>query len=154
MNNAGWNVSYEIFVPQVTDLTVKTNNGGISISNVRGQIHFDTNNGGANLKQVSGDITGATRNGGIQIEMAGASWDGRQMELSTRNGSVTVAMPTQFSAHIQAETGMGGIHSDFPVPQSLNDRSRRLDFNVGSGGAPIHITTGNGSINLKRTESK
>ena len=27
-NNSGWSVSYEIFVPQVTDLSLKTNNGG------------------------------------------------------------------------------------------------------------------------------
>jgi hypothetical protein len=47
---------------------------------------------------------------------------------------------------------MGRIQSDFPLPQEANGRSQRLDFSVGGGGAPIHITTGNGSIRLKRTE--
>ncbi len=151
-NNSWWSVSYEIFVPQVTDLTLKTNNGGISVADVRGQIHFDATNGGVNLKRVLGDVSGATVNGGIQVELAGARWDGRQMELSTHNGGVTVAMPAQFSARIQAETGMGRISSDFPMPLDMSDRSRKLDFNVGGGGPPIHITTGNGSIRLKRTE--
>jgi hypothetical protein len=36
----------------------------------------------------------------------------------------------------------------------LSDRSRKLDFNVGAGGPPIHITTGNGSIRLKRAEAQ
>ena len=153
--NSGWSVSYEIFVPQVTDLTLKSNNGGITISDVRGQIHFEANNGGVHLKRVMGDVSGSTVNGGIQVEMAGTVWDGRQMELSTHNGGVTVAMPAQFSAHIQAETGMGGIQSDFPLPQlEANARPRKLDFNVGGGGAPIHITTGNGGIRLKRTEAQ
>jgi hypothetical protein len=153
-NNSSWSVSYEIFVPQVTDLTLKTNNGGITVSDVRGQIHFDANNGGVHLKRVVGDVSGATVNGGIQVELAGAGWDGRQMELSTHNGGVTVAMPAQYSARIQAETGMGRISSDFPVPQDASDRSRKLDFNVGAGGPPIHITTGNGSIRLKRAEAQ
>ena len=102
-----------------------------------------------------GDVTGTTYNGGISVEMAGTTWDGRQMELSTHNGGVTLTMPAQFSARVQAETGMGRIHSDFPVPQSLDSaRPRKLDFNVGAGGPPIHITTTNGGITLKRAEAQ
>ena len=155
MDNSWWSVSYEIFVPQITDLSLKTNNGGLTISDVRGQIHFDANNGGVHLKRVVGDVSGATVNGGIQVELTGAIWDGRQMELTTHNGGVTVSMPAQYSARIQAETGMGRIQSDFPVPpQNSEARNQRLDFNVGSGGPPIHITTGNGSIRLKRADSQ
>jgi hypothetical protein len=154
VGSSWWSVSYEIFVPQVTDLSLKTNNGGITISDLRGQIHFDANNGGVHLKRVFGDVSGATVNGGIQVDLNGAAWDGRQMELSTHNGGVTVAMPAQYSARIQAETGMGRIQSDFPLPQDANGRSQRLDFSLGSGGPPIHITTGNGSIRLRRAESQ
>jgi hypothetical protein len=154
VGNSGWSVSYEIFVPQVTDLSLKTNNGGITISDIRGQIHFDANNGGVHLRRVVGDVSGGTVNGGIQVELTGAVWEGRQMELSTHNGGVTVAMPAHYSARIQAETGMGRIQSDFPLPQDANGRPRRLDFSLGSGSAPIHITTGNGSITLKRAESQ
>uniref|UniRef100_Q022N8 DUF4097 domain-containing protein n=1 Tax=Solibacter usitatus (strain Ellin6076) TaxID=234267 RepID=Q022N8_SOLUE len=154
-DNSSWSVSYEIFVPQISDLNLKTNNGGLTISDVRGQIHFDANNGGVHLKRVVGDVSGATVNGGIQVELAGAIWDGRQMELSTHNGGVTVTMPAHYSARIQAETGMGRIQSDFPLPQNFShDRNQRLDFNVGAGGPPIHITTGNGGIRLKRSESQ
>jgi hypothetical protein len=42
------------------------------------------------------------------------------MELSTHNGGVTVAMPSHFSARIQAETGMGRIQSDFPLPANAD----------------------------------
>jgi hypothetical protein len=153
-NNSGWSVSYEIFVPQNTDLTLKTHNGGITISDVRGQIRFDGTNGGVHLKRVAGDVSGATVNGGIQVELTGTLWDGRQLEVSTRNGGVTVAMPSYYSAHIQAETQSGGVHSDFPVMLESNARPRRLDFNVGAGGPLIHISTTNGGVNLKRTESQ
>ena len=153
-NNSWWSVSYEIFVPQNSDLTLKTHNGGITISDVRGQIRFEGNNGGVHLKRVAGDVAGTTVNGGVQVELAGAMWDGRQLEVSTRNGGVSVAMPSYYSAHIQAETQSGGVQSDFPVILEGNARPRRLDFNVGSGGSLIHITTTNGHVSLKRAESQ
>jgi hypothetical protein len=43
-NDSWWSVSYEIFVPQVTDLTLKTRNGGLKVSDVRGQLRFDAVN--------------------------------------------------------------------------------------------------------------
>jgi DUF4097 and DUF4098 domain-containing protein YvlB len=153
-NNSGWSVSYEIFVPQNTDLTLKSNNGGLNISDVRGLIHFDATNGGVHLKRVAGDVSGATVNGGVHVELTGTIWEGRQLEVTTRNGGVTVAMPAHYSARIQAETGNGGIHSDFPLALDSNAKSRRLDFNLGSGGPPIHITTGNGGVSLKRVEAQ
>jgi hypothetical protein len=155
-NDSWWSVSYEIFVPQTTDLNLKTHNGGMTISDVRGQIHFDVNNGGVHLKRVAGDVSGSTVNGGIQVELTGSAWEGRQMEVSTRNGGVTVAMPSYYSAHIQAETGNGRIQSDFPIPTMPegNVRPKQLDFDLGSGGAPIHITTRNGQVRLQRTETQ
>jgi hypothetical protein len=76
------------------------------------------------------------------------------MDLTTHNGGVTVAMPAHYSARVQAEAGMGRIQSDFPMPPNTDTRGRRMEFNVGAGGPPIHITTGNGGIRLKRLESQ
>lgn len=153
-NNSWWSVSYEIFVPQNTDLDLKTHNGGMTISEVRGQIHFDVNKGGVHLKRVGGDVSGATVNGGIQVELAGNIWDGRQLDVSTRNGGVTVAMPSYYSAHLQAESGSGAIQSDFPMTLSGNIKPRRLDTNLGSGGPLIHVSTVNGQVKLKRADSQ
>ncbi len=153
-DNSWWSISYEIFVPQNTDLTLKAHNGGITISDVRGQIRFDGTNGGVHLRRVAGDVSGATVNGGIQVELTGSIWDGRQMEVSTRNGGVTIAMPAYYSAHVQAETQSGNVQSDFPVMLESKTRPRRLDFNVGAGGPLIHVSTTNGGVHLKRTESQ
>jgi len=153
-NNSWWSVSYEIFVPQNTDLTLKAHNGGLTIADVRGQIHFDVNNGGVHLKRVAGDVSGATVNGGIQAELTGTIWDGRQMEVSTRNGGVTVAMPSYYSAHVRAETRSGRVQSDFPITTQGDLTSHRLDFALGSGGPLIHVTTENGGVQLKRTDAQ
>lgn len=154
VDNNWWSVSYEIFVPQTTDLTVKAHNGGITISDVRGQIHFDGQNGGVRLKRVAGDVSGTTVNGGLQVELAGPMWEGRQMDVSTHNGGVTLTMPSSYSAHIQAETGNGRIESDFPMPLEAATRPKRLDLNLGSSGPLIHVTTVNGGVRLRRVEAQ
>lgn len=153
-DSSWWSVSYEIFVPQTTDLTIQAHNGGITISDVRGQIHFDGHNGSVHLKRVAGDVSGATVNGGIQVELTGGMWEGRQLEAGTRNGGVTVTMPSYYSAHIQAETGNGRIQSDFPTAMESRARPRNLDLNLGSSGPLIHITTVNGAVRLKRAEAQ
>jgi hypothetical protein len=154
-NDAWWSVSYEVFVPQNTNVKVTSRNGGVNISDVRGEIHFEVNNGGVHLKRVAGDVSGSTVNGGIDVDLTGPNWDGRQMEVSTRNGGVTLAMPSHYSAHIQAETAGGGIQSDFPIPPTEgNGRRRKVDYNLNSGGSLIHITTGNGSVRLKRSDTQ
>jgi hypothetical protein len=153
-NNSWWSVSYEIFVPQNTDLTATARNGGINISDVRGQIRFEGRNGGVHLKRLAGDVSGSTVNGGVQAELTGAIWDGRQLEVTTRNGGVNVTMPSSYSARIQAESERGGFQSDFPVTVQGNVRPRRLDFNVGAGGPLIHVTTTNGRVSFTRAESQ
>jgi hypothetical protein len=151
-NNSWWSVSYEIFVPQNTDLTVTARNGGINIADVRGQIRFEGRNGGVHLKRLAGNVIGSTVNGGVEAELTGTIWDGRQLEVTTRNGGVTVTMPSSYSARIQAESERGGFQSDFPVTLQGNVRPRRLDFNVGSGGPLIHVTTTNGRVSFTRAD--
>lgn len=150
-DRTGWSVSYEIFVPQTTDLSLKTHNGGISISDVRGKIEFDAENGGVTLKRLAGNVSGTTVNGGIHVDLAGNSWEGQQLDARTSNGGVTISMPESYSAHIQTETVNGSVQSDFPITMHGNLRPRNLDFNVGSGGPLIRVTTTNGGVRLKHS---
>jgi hypothetical protein len=152
-NHAGWSVSYEIFVPQTTDVNLKSVNGSLTVSDVRGQLQFEVTNGSVHLKRVAGDVSGSTTNGSVQVELAGSSWDGRQMEIKTHNGSVTLTAPQNFSAHVLAETGMGSVQTDFPVMVPRADK-HRVEFDLGSGGPLVHVTTGNGSVRLKRAETQ
>src|SRR6478672_11848912 len=64
-----WDVSYEIFVPRRSDLSIETHNGGIAIADVAGKIDFEATNGGVVLKRVGGAVRGSTTNGGLVIEL-------------------------------------------------------------------------------------
>jgi DUF4097 and DUF4098 domain-containing protein YvlB len=149
-NNSGWSVSFEIFVPQSISLTAKTVNGGIDISDVRGNLRFDATNGGINLKRLAGDIEGATVNGGVNIELIGTTGEGNKIDVKTRNGGVNITVPQNYSAHFQTETVNGSLQSDFALNMTGDLRSRNHDFTIGGGGPLIHVTTTNGGVKLKR----
>ncbi|MBA2621869.1 MAG: hypothetical protein H0U87_11775, partial [Acidobacteria bacterium] len=57
-NNYSFGVSYDIRVPVNTDLSLRTNNGGINLTGVRGSIEFDLNNGGVILDRIAGQVRG------------------------------------------------------------------------------------------------
>ena len=86
LNHSGWSVSFEIFVPQATNLTARTVNGGITVSDIRGNLSFEATNGGIHLSRLAGEVTGSTVNGGVNIELMGATWDGSGVQVTTRNG--------------------------------------------------------------------
>jgi DUF4097 and DUF4098 domain-containing protein YvlB len=144
-----WTVSYEIFVPHDTGLDLKAVNGGISISDVRGQIKFHTSNGGVTLSRLGGEVTGETSNGGLSVELAGSRWEGSRMDVRTSNGGVSLRVPENYSADLEASTVNGRVNVDFPV-RVTGDLSRSLKVVLGSGGPLIRAVTTNGGVNIRR----
>ena len=148
-----WYVSYEIFVPRRSDLSLQAHNGGISISDVSGRIDFKTMNGGVSLRRVGGTVRGSTTNGGVHVELAGARWDGEELNVKTTNGGVNIQMPNNYSAHLETSTVNGNVSSDFPMNVPLTERGRMpkdISVDLGSGGSPIRVTTTNGGVRLGR----
>lgn len=145
----GWSVSYQIFVPRRTNLNLESTNGGLSVANVSGKLELSTTNGGISLAGVSGDVRGETVNGGLSVELDGTRWEGRGLDLETTNGGVSLAMPSGYNAHLQTSTVNGGFETDFPL--TLRGRiGKRIETDLGSGGAPIRVTTTNGRIQLRQ----
>jgi hypothetical protein len=147
--NYQWSVSYEVFVPRRTDLSLETHNGGISIVEVNGQIKFSAMNGGVALKRVGGSVHGSTTNGGLSVELAGDRWDGETLDVRTMNGGVSMSVPENYSAHLQTGTVNGSITVDFPVTVQ-GQLTKELSLNLGSGGATVKAMTTNGGVRVKR----
>jgi len=150
-NDHWWSVSYEIFVPQRSNLSLKTNNGGISIADVNGRMEFSALNGGVHLSRVGGSVKGGTTNGGLHIELSGNRWDGEALDVSTTNGGVSMSIPENYSAHLETGTVNGQLSIEFPVTVQGNI-TRELAVNLGSGGATIRAMTTNGGVKIRRGE--
>jgi DUF4097 and DUF4098 domain-containing protein YvlB len=145
----GWAVSFEVFVPHRSNVSLKAHNGGISVRDVQGQIEFETTNGGVSLARLAGNVRGTTTNGGINLVLDGNQWNGEGVDVRTTNGGVKVTMPANYSAHVEAGTVNGGLNFDFPVTvQGKIDRE--LNTDIGGGGPPIRVRTTNGGVSLRR----
>ena len=144
-----WSVSYEVFVPRRSDLSLTAHNGGIAISDVQGRLDFTTSNGGVALKRVGGTVHGGTTNGGLSIELSGDRWEGEEMDVKTTNGGISMSLPENYSAHLETGTVNGNLSIDFPV--TVQGRiTRELAVNLGSGGPTIRAMTTNGGVRVKR----
>jgi DUF4097 and DUF4098 domain-containing protein YvlB len=144
-----WDVSYEVFVPRRSDLSLDTHNGGISISDVSGRIEFNAINGGVVLRRVGGNVSGGTTNGGLVVELAGDHWDGEALNVKTTNGGIVITIPENYSARLETGTVNGGLNIDFPV--TVQGRiTRELAVNLGSGGATVRAMTTNGGVRIRR----
>jgi DUF4097 and DUF4098 domain-containing protein YvlB len=145
----GWAVSFEVFVPHNSNLTLKTHNGGVSIADVRGQIEFNALNGGVSLKRLAGSVKGHTVNGGLSIELTGNRWDGDGLNVQTTNGGVSMTIPENYSARLETSTVNGGMKIDFPITVQ-GKIEREISTDIGSGGTTIRATTTNGGVTIRR----
>ena len=149
VDDAYWNASFELNVPQQSQLTLRTINGGISIATLRGSVDFRATNGGVRLEDVGGDIRGATTNGGLTIDLTGDRWDGNGLDVETQNGGVKLMLPASYSAELETGTTNGRVRVDFPITvQGLIDR--QLHTTLGAGGPKIRAMTHNGGVDIRR----
>jgi hypothetical protein len=144
-----WDVSYEVWMPNASNLETEAHNGSIGIDDLHGQIRFNTVNGSVHLSKVGGDVDGSTTNGSVNIDLAGNSWSGRGLRAETTNGSVRMTIPANYSAKVETSTVNGRVHVDFPITVS-GEIGKSLSFQLGSGGPTIEARTTNGGIYVGR----
>jgi DUF4097 and DUF4098 domain-containing protein YvlB len=144
-----WSVSYRLTVPARTDLDLRTHNGGIALTGVRGRTEFTTMNGGVRVSDAGGSLHGRTTNGGVKVALTGAQWDGEGLDVTTTNGGVVLEVPADYNAHLETGTVNGAVNIDFPV-RVQGRLNRQLSTDLGSGGPTIRAVTTNGGVTVKR----
>ena len=144
-----WTVSYRLVVPARTGLDLRSDNGGITLTGVRGRTEFTTTNGGVHVTDVGGSMHGRTTNGGVKVALSGSQWDGEGLDVATTNGGVVLELPADFNAHLETGTTNGGIQMSFPV-RVEGPLGHSLSTDLGSGGPTIRATTTNGGVAVRR----
>ena len=144
-----WTVSYRLTVPARTDLDLRSHNGGITLTGVRGRTEFTTTNGGVTVDDGGGSIHGRTTNGGVKVALTGSQWDGDGLDVTTTNGGVVLEVPSDYNAHLETGTVNGGVRMDFPVRVQGSLGPRAFD-RPRLGGPTIRARTTNGGVVVKR----
>ncbi len=154
--NANWgkntwvSVSFQVFVPYESNLELDTNNGGVEITDISGDVSFDVLNGGVTLSNMAGHVKGQTTNGGVYVSLTGDEWEGEGLNVKTTNGGVELAIPEGYSARLETGTVNGRLDFDFPV--TVKGRlDRKISTTLGDGGKTIRVVTTNGAVSVKRS---
>jgi RNA polymerase sigma factor (sigma-70 family) len=151
-------------------IQVQTSNGSITASKAKGAIELRTSNGQIVVKDAAGPIDVKTHNGEIEIQgenglvkaetlngsvhFKGSLAKGEH-SLRTSNGEITVALPSDASFRLDAETTHGRIKNEFSTDSAAGKGKTQLRSTVGQNPVvDIRLRTTNGSITLRRQETK
>ena len=147
----GWSVSFVVYVPKRTDLSISTQNGPLSVQDVTGTMELATQNGPLLLDGVAGDVHARAQNGPLMVKLAGARWDGAGLDAETQNGPADLRIPEGYNAKVDFGTVNGPMDVGFPLMVTINGRiTDRISTTLGSGGAPIRVVTTNGPMTVRR----
>jgi len=167
MRNRSVSVSFNVTVPNQTNLQLTTHNGAIRIMNIDGQIDgtthngnvaaeqvsgtskLHTHNGSIICKEVSGDMELRTHNGKVNAAYSQAASPVCNVSIVTHNGSVDFAAPPNFSAAVEASTHNGSVHTDLPITIIGKVTKRKLTGTIGTGQGELYLKTHNGSIRIR-----
>jgi hypothetical protein len=141
-------VEWTVKLPAGVAFDGNTVNGDVSVENLAGDVRASTVNGDVSVS-TSAIAEASTVNGSIRVAMGRADWTGT-MKFSTVNGGITVDVPADLSAEIDAATVNGGIETDFPITVQGRFTSRRMHGTIGQGGRGLDLETVNGSIRLRK----
>lgn len=144
----GWSVSYDVYVPKARGLDLSTQNGGLSVEQVKGRLDLSTVNGGIHLTDVAGNVDAHTTNGGVTATLSGTTWDGEGLDLRTTNGGVRLEVPKGYNARLETGTTNGSLTTDFPITIQ-GSLTRRITTTLGKGGPTIRATTVNGAVRIR-----
>lgn len=133
-------------------VNASSGNGTVMVDGARGPVHASSGNGRVTVSTAVGPVDASTGNGSINVSMAQLRGDG-DLEFSSGNGSITLTLPSDFSAEVEATTGNGSFESDFPLRVVGRMNRHRVSGTIGDGGRRLRISTGNGGINLRRAGS-
>lgn len=150
-SDSSGSVSYVLDVPSGVELdAIETVNGDVEIEAVTGNVKASTVNGTLEVSGLAADVNLETVNGSVKarFDRLGA---GQRVNAEAVNGAVTLVLPADASARVEAETVNGGIHAeDFGLKAEKGFVGRDLSGEIGNGDARISLDTVNGSIRIER----
>ena len=139
------------------DMNFDTSDGSVVVDGAEGQLVVETGDGSVNVSGRLGAVKLHTGDGSAVYRADPGSSMTRAWDITTGDGSVTLYLPPDFGADVDAHTGDGRIISDLSDPVEKSDRAtvradrdrRTLRGPIGAGGQLLRVRTGDGAIRLK-----
>jgi hypothetical protein len=136
-------------------LRVRTGDGSISVTDAAGRVEADSGDGSVELTGRFDAIDVRTGDGSVRLDVLDGSALKTDWSVNTGDGSITLRLPRELDANLDAHTGDGGVHADgLPVAAERDgsDPENRdtLRTQIGKGGRTLRLRSGDGAINISR----
>jgi DUF4097 and DUF4098 domain-containing protein YvlB len=132
------------------DIRLHTNDGAIRAEGLEGRLKADTGDGHMSIQGRFDALDLRTGDGRIDAEVARGSKVTEAWSLRSGDGGITLRVPDDLGADLEAHTGDGHIVLDSPVTVSGTIRPSDVRGKLGAGGPPLRMQTGDGSIRVQR----
>lgn len=140
-------VDFRLQLPDGVHFAGRTVNGEVEALGLGGDVTASTVNGDVEIS-TSGFATAETVNGSIRAAMGSADLRSGA-EFSTVNGSVTLDLPDEVDADLDASWMNGSFESDIPFLLEGRVSKRSARGTLGDGGPELELKTVNGSIRIR-----
>jgi hypothetical protein len=139
-----------ITAPTKCNLQLQNGTGDITVTGITGKMLLTNGTGAINATQVTLTSNSQLQTGTGSVDFNGSIGSGNY-QFQSNTGSVTVSLPSNTNFHVNANTDVGNISSDFSgVIVQQNIAGASASGNVGNASsATITLTTNTGSIVLQ-----
>ena len=132
----------------IGDLNLSTGDGSITVDDAEGRLEVDTGDGSVNVSGKLGVVRLHSGDGSIVYHAEPGTKMDDDWEVTTGDGGVTLYLPSDFAAELDAHTGDGSIRNDLQSGDAQANHGA-LRTRIGSGGKQLRIRTSDGSIRLR-----
>jgi DUF4097 and DUF4098 domain-containing protein YvlB len=158
-----------IQMPREGRVNLRTGDGKIELSGLKGEMDLHSGDGSENLDGVDGKLRASTGDGHIRAEgrfdeldlktgdghvevrAAAGSSLAAGWRLETGDGNVILEIPGNLAADVDLHTSDGHIDLDMPVTTEGKIRENEIRGKLNGGGGLLTIRTGDGSIHLRKS---
>jgi DUF4097 and DUF4098 domain-containing protein YvlB len=137
----------------VGEIEARSGDGSIRLEGAEGRLDIETEDGSITVDGKPTVLRARTGDGSIRVQVQPETRMTDAWDISTRDGSVTLTLPTSFNADVDAETSDGAVRSSHPALSAEGDGDRRrrdLRAKMGEGGPALKVRTGDGTIRFER----
>jgi len=150
-------VDYVITLPRTVKVSrLDLENGGVSIEEMRGDVHADLVNGELVARNCFGNVQLSVANGGLDLSYE--KWQQRPFAVEARiiGGNARIFLPRAASFHLLAETAHGNVSNHFARLEEQDSRkATRVNMSIGPEPRPeinLHVTNGDIEIAAAKTD--
>ena len=132
------------------EIRIHTGDGRVEGHGFDGSLDADTGDGSMKISGRFDSLALKTGDGSIDAQVGSGSKVASSWNVKSGDGSITLRLPSDLNANLEARTGDGNITLDFPIQVSGSLSHSAVHGKLNAGGNTLSVTSGDGSIHIEK----